>query len=79
MGLRDLDRLLDEESQDMWAWLTGQTQPPPHVADNTVYRDVRAKVARAMENGLGARAGAGVKWRSGWDDLKAPPPPAPAN
>ena len=36
--LKMYESLLDEEIPDMFKWLTGQLDPPAHVANNPVYR-----------------------------------------
>lgn len=30
--LDDYERLLDESEPDLWLWLTGRAEPPPHLA-----------------------------------------------
>jgi len=71
-GRAALADLLRAENPDLFAWLTGQTPPPPDVAANPVFNAISGTVAARLAASAAPRAAPGVAWKKGWDDKGKP-------
>lgn len=71
-GRAALGELLTLENPDLFAWLTGQLEPPPGVARNAAFRSIAEDVAGRLRRHRPSEATSkkGAKWVRGWDDIK---------
>lgn len=71
-GRAALEELLELDNPDLFAWLTGQAEPPAEVAENVAFRSIAADVAERLHSHRPdeARSKEGAKWVRGWDDIK---------
>mmetsp|Transcript_16924 Transcript_16924/g.42911 ORF Transcript_16924/g.42911 Transcript_16924/m.42911 type:complete len:165 (-) Transcript_16924:224-718(-) len=62
--------LLLEENPDLFKWLTGQLPPPPEIANNEAFKDLRGTIASqvAVNSNTAAIADTGQEWVRGWSD-----------
>eukprot|EP00244_Chara_vulgaris_P009032 TRINITY_DN3731_c0_g3_i1.p1 TRINITY_DN3731_c0_g3~~TRINITY_DN3731_c0_g3_i1.p1 ORF type:complete len:318 (-),score=38.27 TRINITY_DN3731_c0_g3_i1:308-1261(-) len=64
--------LLDEETPDLWKWLTGQDEPSAKIAANPVFASIKRDILEKMNasSSPSTRARFGDAWVRGWEDNK---------
>jgi len=62
--------LLLEENPDLFKWLIGQLEPPPNVANNEAFKDLRGGIASQVSHKAhnATVAEHGKEWVRGWSD-----------
>lgn len=68
--LAAMAHVLDQETPDLWKWVTGQESPPDEIASNPVFKALHARVSESLNSHANpeTRAQPGVPWVRGWDD-----------
>mmetsp|Transcript_8921 Transcript_8921/g.36465 ORF Transcript_8921/g.36465 Transcript_8921/m.36465 type:complete len:167 (-) Transcript_8921:682-1182(-) len=67
--------VLDEESPELFKWLTGQERPPPRVANNEAFELLHGHVTKLLleKSSEASRACTGRSWLRGWDTWSQEP------
>ena len=62
--------VLEEESPELYKWLTAQERPPPRMANNAAFVSLRAHVEKFLNDRSDGdtRAARGREWVRGWGD-----------
>ena len=62
--------VLDEESPELFKWLTGQERPPPRVANNDAFDQIYEHVTKILlkNSDEASRTCPGRSWLRGWDN-----------
>lgn len=68
--LAALAQVLDQETPDLWKWVTGQEAAPAEVQSNPVFVALHTRVSESLDVHANpkTRARPGVPWVRGWDD-----------
>ena len=67
--------VLDEESPELFKWLTGQERPPPRVANNEAFELLHGHVTKLLleKSSEASLACTGRSWLRGWDTWSQEP------